>query len=345
MVTKCQATLDYLKEIFCNKPLLHFPDHNKDYLLYSNVSNNAYSGVLCQVQDNNNDIKPIVYFSGAFTAQNKSWCATEKEAYTVLRSGQRFDYYLRGVQCTLRCDHKPLKPFLSRAMKIAKLDRWAMLLQEYDIRFIHIKGIDNILADAISRLCTINIYEDPTKVKPQHSPKSQPESSKVTDEVQLLDAGNAQQLLNITTKTLRRLQKQDTYCKRKVHELKTGTHNEFYLNNENILKRKITVNNQKVSIIVIPTPLIYTLLHEFHNCKGHQGSARTFNLLKHKFWWKGMRLDVRNHINSCITCSKNLPNTACHPQLHLEIPKVPFACITKTPLVSYPQLPQEIDMH
>ena len=38
-----------------------------------------------------------------------------------------------------------------------------------------------------------------------------------------------------------------------------------------------------------------------------------------------MRLGVRNHINCCITFSKNLPNTACHPQLHLEIP---FACIT-----------------
>ena len=40
-----------------------------------------------------------------------------------------------------------------------------------------------------------------------------------------------------------------------------------------------------------------------------------------------MRLDAKNHINNCITCSKNLPNTACHPQLHLEIPKGPFACI------------------
>ena len=26
--------------------------------------------------------------------------------------------------------------------------------------------------------------------------------------------------------------------------------------------------------------------------------------------------------------SKNLPNTSHHPQLHLRIPKVPFACIT-----------------
>ena len=50
-------------------------------------------------------------------------------------------------------------------------------------------------------------------------------------------------------------------------------------------------------------------------------------MLKPKLWWKGMRLDVRNHISSCITCSKNLPNTTCYPQLHLEIPKIPFACI------------------
>ena len=30
---ECQNTLDYLKEIFCNKPMLQFPDPNKDYVL------------------------------------------------------------------------------------------------------------------------------------------------------------------------------------------------------------------------------------------------------------------------------------------------------------------------
>ena len=40
-----------------------------------------------------------------------------------------------------------------------------------------------------------------------------------------------------------------------------------------------------------------------------------------------MRIDIIRHINNCITCSKNLPNIAHHPQLHFEIPKVPFACI------------------
>ena len=49
----------------------------------------------------NKDIRLVAYFSGTFTAQNKSWFATKKEAYAVLKSIQTFDYYLRGTKCTL----------------------------------------------------------------------------------------------------------------------------------------------------------------------------------------------------------------------------------------------------
>ena len=102
-------------------------------------SNNAFPGILCQPVDSDWDIRPVAYFSGTFTAQNKSWCATEKEAYAVLKGVQCFHYYLWGMKCTLHCNHKPLEPFLTRGMKIAKLYRWAMLLQEYDITFVPYK--------------------------------------------------------------------------------------------------------------------------------------------------------------------------------------------------------------
>ena len=147
--------------------------------------------------------------------QNKSWCATKKEAYAVLKSVQRFDYYLRGAKCTLRCDHKPLEPFLSRGMKIAKLNRWVMLLQEYDITFVHIRGKD-ILTDAISRLCTINVYDYAVEDKQQHSLDTQgtTHSSKVAEDIQLLDSGTPPQPLNITTTMLQNIQKQDKLCKK-----------------------------------------------------------------------------------------------------------------------------------
>ena len=105
---QCQNALDYLEEIFCSEPILKFPNPNNDYILYTDASNNAYSGVLCKPQSDDNDIRMVLYFSGTFTAQKKSWCATEKEAYDVLKSVQRFDYYLRGTDGILRCNHKPL---------------------------------------------------------------------------------------------------------------------------------------------------------------------------------------------------------------------------------------------
>ena len=69
---QCQAALDYLEEIFHSKPILQFPNPNKKSCLIYRHFHNAYSGVLCQLQDNDNDIKPVAYFSGTFTAQNKS---------------------------------------------------------------------------------------------------------------------------------------------------------------------------------------------------------------------------------------------------------------------------------
>ena len=144
---------------------------------------------------------------------------------------QQFDYCLQGAKCTLHCDHKPLELFLSRGMKIAKLDRWAMLLQEYDITFVHIKGKDNILANAISRLHTLDIYDK--TIETQHSPtvKTTTTQHKGTiDVIQHIDSAPLLQSLNMNSTTVRMLQKQDKFCKNKACELHLGTSSSFYLN-------------------------------------------------------------------------------------------------------------------
>ena len=321
----CQLALDYLKEIFCNKPLLQFSDPNKTYILYTDASNNAYSGVLCQPIDSKQDIRPVAYFSGTFTVQNKNWYAMEKEAYAVLKNMQHFNYYLWGTKCTLRCNHKLLEPFLTRGMKIAKLDRWAMLLQEYDIKFVHIKGKDNILADAISRLCTINIYKTADDTDTAHIAKFHP--NEIPEQIHLVQTSQSPWPINMSSDTLCSLQKQDKFCKHKAHEIHLGVKNTFYLDNNGILKWSILVNNIEVCTTVIPIALTNILIHEFHNCRGHQGYAIALNASKRRFWWKGMRTNVKYHISNCVICSKILPNISCHLQLHLEIPRILFTCI------------------
>ena len=79
-----------------------------------------------------------------------------------------------------------------------------MLLQEYDITFVHIRGKDNILADAISRLCTINVYEKALENKQHHSLGTQDatHASHKAKQIQQLDSATPLLLLNVNTTTL-----------------------------------------------------------------------------------------------------------------------------------------------
>ena len=100
-------------------------------------------------------------------------------------------------------------------MKIAKLDRWVILLQEYDITFVHIKGKDNILVDAISKLCTIDIYEQATETQHSHAVMpATPQLDNTVEQIQHVDSSPLSQFLNMNSTTLCTLQKQHKFCKK-----------------------------------------------------------------------------------------------------------------------------------
>ena len=71
------------------------------------------------------------------------------------------------------------------------------------------------------------------------------------------------------------------------------------------------VNNLKVTTSVVPTALICTFLHEFHNCRGHQGSGQNVQPPKKKVLVERYEM----------TCEKP------HQQLHHMFQK-PSQCYT-----------------
>ena len=60
----------------------------------------------------------------------------------------------------LYCDHNPLAPFFTTGMSSPILDGWALELQQFNIKFQHIQGKKNVVADAISWLRTLGLYQD-----------------------------------------------------------------------------------------------------------------------------------------------------------------------------------------
>ena len=119
-------------------------------------------------------------------------------------------------------DHKPLKNFFEGGMNIAKLDRWSLELQEFDISLEFIQGKLNKITDVISRLKNEGLYiehpdEKPTTVKV--SPQDRIE--------EILDIAtnpsNFERVFNmgkaISIKELLHYQKRDKFCRRLAKSL------------------------------------------------------------------------------------------------------------------------------
>ncbi len=95
---------------------------------------------------------PIRFISKALHKAQLNWSTYEKEAYAIFYTITIFDFLLRDVQLVVETDHKNLT-FLKTAQS-AKVQRWQLALQEFDFKYIYIKGEDNVVAnDAFSRLC------------------------------------------------------------------------------------------------------------------------------------------------------------------------------------------------
>ena len=76
----------------------------------------------------------------------------KKEALSIVLALQHFQYYLATSQPTfILTDHKPLIYISSLSNVNRRLMRWALFLQNFNLKFKHVRGRDNVIADCLSR--------------------------------------------------------------------------------------------------------------------------------------------------------------------------------------------------
>ena len=150
---QCNNAFNILKQELYKMPSLQYQDPNKPFKLFTDASKYSYSDILHQAKyEEPAQLIPIAYISGSSNHTQQLWNITQKECYVVYRSINKFSFYLTGAECTLYWDHKLLAPFLTTGMKSKTMDRWALKLQQYNIKFQHVAGKDKVIADAISHL-------------------------------------------------------------------------------------------------------------------------------------------------------------------------------------------------
>ena len=138
---KCQDAFDRLKAILKSAPVLLAPDFDKCFKLAVDASDVGIGAVL--LQEDNNGID-----------HQKNYSTIEKECLALILAIQQFEVYLTSSTSpvVVFSDHNPLSFLHKLKNKNKRLLRWSLLLQEFNLDIRHIKGKDNIIPDALSRV-------------------------------------------------------------------------------------------------------------------------------------------------------------------------------------------------
>ena len=100
----------HLKESIIQALILHYPDPNKRYIVYTDASDDACGAQLSQ--EHNGTEFPVAFLSHTFSETQRKWSTAEQEAYGVYYAITKWNYYLQGADIIVRNDHKPLSKFL-----------------------------------------------------------------------------------------------------------------------------------------------------------------------------------------------------------------------------------------
>ena len=209
---ECEKVFNVLKQNLCAQPILKYADTSKGYTLYTDASRYGWAGVLTQAHTSMVEGKtvttdhPVAYVSGLFRGSQLNWAALTKEAYAIYMSVKKLAFYLTDADVLLKSDHLLLKKFLQKNTLNNKVNNWAMELEAFNIRFEHVSGKANILADTLSHLIDL----DPDA---RLDPDIRPDLDVQQPFVQQLRSP-------LTLDELRALQSQDNKCTTLIRMLK-----------------------------------------------------------------------------------------------------------------------------
>ena len=149
----CQKSFDKLKAILLSAPVLLAPNFDRYFNLAVDTSDVGAGSVLLQEDDNGVD-HPVCYFSKTLHKHQRNYSTIEKECLSMILALQHFEVCLSSsaTPIVVFSDHNPLTFIHKMKNKNQRLLRWSLMLQEYNLDIRHIKGKDNIIPDALSRV-------------------------------------------------------------------------------------------------------------------------------------------------------------------------------------------------
>ena len=136
--------------------------------------------------------------------------------------------------------------------------------------------------------------------------------------------------LPITDDMLSKLQLQDTFCSHILAQIEKGNIKEgqTYTIQNKLLKRYVTDGDKTYETVILPRALTAQILKMAHDDLGHNGTHRTYMLLKRLYYWKGLKPSVAKHIQRCYHCQRRNKQVVKYATLHFDVATFPMQFIS-----------------
>ncbi|RVW60604.1 Retrovirus-related Pol polyprotein from transposon 17.6 [Vitis vinifera] len=305
----CQEAFKRLKSLLTTAPIVRSPNWSLPFELMCDASDYAVGAVLGQREDG----KPYVvyYASKTLNDAQKNYTTTEKELLAVVFALDKFRNYLLGTSIVIFTDHSALKYLLNKKDAKARLIRWILLLQEFNIQIKDKQGVENVVADHLSRVKVESHFEE-AQINDEFPDDALCAVEKLpwfANIVNYLATGELPSEWNMETK------------KYFLSRAKHYAWDDPYLYKfcpDQIMRRCVPEDEQQD---------ILRMCHE-GACGGHFASRKTSaKILQSGFYWPTMFKDCNTHCKSCPQCQQlGKINTRYQmPQNHICVVEV-FDC-------------------
>ena len=140
------------KNLLAQFALLVYPRENCKVCIVADASDIAVGAALQQETDGM--WQPIAFFSRKFDKTEKRYSAFDRELFAAYSAIRHFRHFVDGRKFSLLSDHKPfVHAFYSRSDPIIpRRSRQMSYISEFTNDVRHIKGEQNLVADALSRI-------------------------------------------------------------------------------------------------------------------------------------------------------------------------------------------------
>ena len=273
-----QQAFDKMKKIVAREVLLSYPDFNDVFEIHTDASATQLGAVISQKS------KPIAFYSRKLNPAQTRYTTTERELLAIVETLKEFKNILLGQNIRVYTDHKNLT---YKSFNTDRVLRWRLILEEFSPELVYIKGQNNVIADALSRL---EIADTSKKNK-------KPKLDKLAELYALDDEDLPADAFPITYANILKNQQKDKKLLKRFKSSRELKFKEFHGGGRSF---KLICN--KENKIVMPEALQLRTIQWYHNVLCHPGETRTELTIKQHFTWPNMRKDVHKVCSRCDTC-------------------------------------------